>query len=166
MTLQATTTTDTEEQFSTMQAPVWPSANSPTTTTDTEEQFYIARGDVPGETDVILLRSERGTGEAAVKWYWRLSKAMYHPVMRHLLHFIAPEEQLGLPGDTGASTTLGSEPWQRPEPDAKVWRGVFSPPYRRETLFSQRVECRTADLPKWKPHISIDRRTLARAEDG
>ena len=161
MTLQATTTTDTQEQFYTPQAPV--SVNSPTTTT--QEQSYTAQGDVREEPDVILLHSERDTGEAAVKWYWRPSKAAHLPVMRHLLRFIASEEQIGLPGDTVASTTLWSELWQRPEPDPKVWRGIFSPPYRRKALFSQSVELRTADLPKWRPHITIDRRTRTRAED-
>jgi hypothetical protein len=162
MTLQATTTTDTQEQFYTTQAPV--SVNSPTTTT--QEQSYTAQGDVREEPDVILLHSERDTGEAAVKWYWwRPSKAAHLPVMRHLLRFIASEEQIGLPGDTVASTTLWSELWQRPEPDPKVWRGIFSPPYRRKALFSQSVELRTADLPKWRPHITIDRRTRTRAED-
>lgn len=163
MTLQATRITDSQEQFYTTPAPICLSVNSPTTTTDIREQFYTTQDSFPEKTEVILLRSERGTGEASVKWYWRLSKATYHPVVRHLLHFIAPEEKLGLPGDTGASTT--SEPWQGPEPDAKVWRGVFSPPYHCEVLFSKTVELRTADLPKWKPHITIDRRTRTRAED-
>lgn len=55
--------------------------------------------------------------------------------------------------------------WQHPEPDSSVWRGVFSPLYHPKVLFSQQIEIRTADLPRWKPHITLDRRTLTRGDD-
>lgn len=158
MTLQATTTT--QKEFSNVQAPIW--LNSPTTTTYTQEQSYTVRGDVPEKTDVILLSSEGGTRGAAVKWRWRPSRGAQLPAMRYFFRFI---EHIGLPGDTAASVISRSELRQRPEPDTRVWRGVFSPPYRRKELFSQSVKLRTADLPKWKPHITIDRRTRMRAED-
>ena len=46
-----------------------------------------------------------------------------------------------------------------------AWRGVFSPLYHPKVLFSQQIEVRTADLPRWKPRITIDRRTLMRGDD-
>jgi len=55
--------------------------------------------------------------------------------------------------------------WQHPEPDSSVWRGVFSPLYHPKVLFSEQIEVRTADLPRWKPRITIDRRTLMRGDD-
>lgn len=55
--------------------------------------------------------------------------------------------------------------WQHPEPDSSVWRGVFSPLYHPKVLFSQQIEVRTAYLPRWKPRITLDRRTLTRGDD-
>lgn len=46
------------------------------------------------------------------------------------------------------------------EPEPQAWRGVFAPAYKWKTLFSQQVEIRTTELPRLKPHIIIDRRTL------
>ena len=161
MTLQATTTMDIREPFSIMPTPV-PVVNPPTTTTDIWEPFHLVQDSLPEKIDVILLRSERGTA-TAFKWCRRPSKAARLHAMGCLFRFIVPEEQLDLPGDTGSSTRTSL--WQRPESDTKIWRGIFSPPHRREVLFSKTVELRTADLPKWKPHITIDRRTRTRAED-
>ena len=49
---------------------------------------------------------------------------------------------------------------RRIEPRPDVWRGIFSPVYDQKVLFSQEVTVRTADLPRWQPHVTIDRRTL------
>jgi hypothetical protein len=57
---------------------------------------------------------------------------------------------------TGASTVLA--------PPERT-RGVFVPGHDRETLFADTHELRTADLPRWRPQITLDRRTLARNED-
>ena len=162
MTLQATTTT--QERFSPTSARVW--VNSLTTHTDAQKHPHAAWRDVdvPEKTGVILLRTERDRGRrAAVKWGWRRSQATQSYQIAHVL--IVSEEQIGLPGDSVASTTPWPALWQRPEPDARAWRGVFSPTCRREVLFSQTVKRRTATLPKWKPRITIDRRTLVRSED-
>ncbi|MCX5910266.1 MAG: hypothetical protein NTY64_24605 [Deltaproteobacteria bacterium] len=48
------------------------------------------------------------------------------------------------------------------EPDPKVWRGFFSPPYNRKLLFSERMEINLDNLPRLKPRAFIDRRTLER----
>jgi hypothetical protein len=53
----------------------------------------------------------------------------------------------------------------QPEPEATIWRGVFAPSYQHRVLFSESVEIQTAKLPRWKPRVTIDRRTLERAED-
>jgi hypothetical protein len=46
------------------------------------------------------------------------------------------------------------------EVDATASRGVFAPMYRRNTLFSQTVDAKTSELPRWKPHVNISRRVL------
>jgi len=72
----------------------------------------------------------------------------------------------GLQGNPEIKAKLSrSDLWQHPEPDSSVWRGVFSPLYHPKVLFSEQLEVRTADLPRWKPRIIIDRRTLTRGDD-
>lgn len=36
-------------------------------------------------------------------------------------------------------------------------RGTYCLPHRQEILFSQDVEFKTSDLPRWKPRVIIDR---------
>jgi hypothetical protein len=43
--------------------------------------------------------------------------------------------------------------------DDRPWRGVFSPEYDREVLFTMDVDLTT--LPRWEPHIYIDPRRIA-----
>ncbi|KPJ58594.1 MAG: hypothetical protein AMJ42_02990 [Deltaproteobacteria bacterium DG_8] len=77
----------------------------------------------------------------------------------------SPEEYLGFPDDTIASTSLCPKLQIDTEPTPMIWRGVYSPPYKRQVLFSQEVTIRTADLPRWKPKVIIDRRTLDRSDE-
>ena len=48
---------------------------------------------------------------------------------------------------------------------SNIWRGVFAPSYRRRILFSQQMDIETSSLERWKPHITIDRRTIERVEN-
>jgi hypothetical protein len=66
------------------------------------------------------------------------------------------------PAESVESHVTYSIEQEYPEPEPTTWRGVFAPTHSREVLFSQQVEIRTADLPRWKPHITIDRRMLER----
>lgn len=52
-----------------------------------------------------------------------------------------------------------------PEPDPSVWRGVFVVNVPRKVLFTKRLRFKTADLPRWEPHIVIDRRTIERNDE-
>jgi hypothetical protein len=86
-----------------------------------------------------------------------------HPII--VVYYMgAHEEELA---NTPELKTRLSPPelWQHPEPDPRVWRGVFSPSYHPTVLFSQELTVRTADLPRRKPRVVIDRRTFARDED-
>ena len=44
-------------------------------------------------------------------------------------------------------------------------RGIVVVPVKRKVLFSDRVELRISELPRWKPEIILDDRTLERLED-
>jgi hypothetical protein len=48
------------------------------------------------------------------------------------------------------------------DPDQKVWRGFFSPPYNRKLLFSEIIEIKIDNFPRLKPRVFIDRRTIER----
>jgi hypothetical protein len=58
-----------------------------------------------------------------------------------------------------------SAPPQRPEAEPETWRGVFSPTYKWKPLFSQQIKIRTTELPRLKPHVTIDRRTIEGEDD-
>jgi hypothetical protein len=51
---------------------------------------------------------------------------------------------------------------QESESEVLSQRGTFVLAHTQEMLFSREVELRTAELPRWKPHLAIDRRTLDR----
>lgn len=74
------------------------------------------------------------------------------------------EEQLNFPEDDVSNVSSLQSPYEHSEPERRMWRGVFSPARHRWVLLSQRLKIRTDELPRLKPHITIDRRTLARAE--
>jgi hypothetical protein len=48
------------------------------------------------------------------------------------------------------------------EPEVMPQRGTFFLAHGRQTLFTQEVEFRTAELPRWRPHLTIDQRSLDR----
>jgi hypothetical protein len=66
-------------------------------------------------------------------------------------------------GDFGITMT-GFQEWinlnQQEEPDSEIWRGTFSPEYKRRVIFSQKLSIQTAALPRWKPQIIVDRHTV------
>lgn len=51
------------------------------------------------------------------------------------------------------------------ELDARQLRGVLIVPHPRKPIFSQTLEIRTVSLPQWRPRVTIDRRSLERADD-
>jgi len=74
-----------------------------------------------------------------------------------------PEEYLLSPNIAVATTSLAwTDLFEESEPKPQVWRGTFGPVYDRKVIFSQEVVVKTADLPRWQPHVMIDRRTLER----
>jgi hypothetical protein len=140
-----------------------------TTTTAIQEESINLESETRKPKPIIVVRSSTSNPKDIVeKRYWRtLGESVLAPfsTVKHLLFFEATEDQLGLPGDAVASLSTWPTMWYHPEPESRLWRGIFSPPYHRRILFSQEVEIRMTDLPRWRPHITIDRRTLEREEN-
>lgn len=57
---------------------------------------------------------------------------------------------------SGAS---GVAPARKVEDESHPWRGIFVLRPPQKVLFTQAVEFRTAELPRWTPHIVISRRS-------
>jgi len=57
------------------------------------------------------------------------------------------------------SETVSSSSGVSPEPEFEAfpWRGTYCLARSEKMLFSQNVEFKTADLPRWKPRVIIDR---------
>jgi hypothetical protein len=49
-------------------------------------------------------------------------------------------------------------PARKIEDDTHPWRGLFVLRQPQKVLFTQALEFRTAELPRWNPHIVISRR--------
>lgn len=131
------------------------------------------------DADIVVRPSEQGdiTTLGLPKWekrYWYSPglgvgppTAMMLPSRAgtYIIFLETAEEHLGHPGDVVASMSPWPPLWQHTEPDPRIWRGVFSPTYNREVLFTQNVEISTVDLPRWKPHVMIDLRRLERKDE-
>ncbi|MCI0694999.1 hypothetical protein L0337_23685 [candidate division KSB1 bacterium] len=78
---------------------------------------------------------------------------------------IETEDQPEHPKEASAIMSLWPTMPQLSEPEPQAWRGVFSPIYKWEILFSQHVKIRTSELPRLKPHITVDRRMLEGEDD-
>lgn len=134
-------------------------------TTDLHRPFMEVEPGKEGEVvpQGALVKSEEGN----------ISRRYYgqHPLSGKAISYLViwympSSEELFVPPERAVeNTSLSIAPWRYPEPDPSVWRGVFSPPHRRKVLFTQQFEFRTTDLPRWRPHICLDPRTLSREED-
>jgi hypothetical protein len=106
------------------------------------------------------------------KHYWRVleqARLASKQANNYVLRFAASEEQFRQ-NDSGATTSsisitsLDSD--ADLEDELRLHRDdAFSVTHKPEVLFSKQVELRTADLPRWKPHITIDRRMIEAEDD-
>jgi hypothetical protein len=130
------------------------------------EQPVISGKQRPSNIVIVLRSSREGDPEKNwIKCYWKSELSQSVIGRPQLFFFEAPEDQVGFSEEDVTSISIVAHTWQHSEPEHKMWRGVFSLSYPKKVLFSQEVEVRTADLPRWKPYITIDRRILAREED-
>ena len=59
---------------------------------------------------------------------------------------------------TTLAEMLASSVTQQAEPVESTWRGVFSVQHKRTLIFTQVLELRIRDLPRWKPQVFVSRR--------
>ena len=73
----------------------------------------------------------------------------------------SPEEHLGFTAGVDTATTgLGSEMWEQAEAQESIWRGIYSPSYKKKVLFSKTLTFKTSELPRWKPKAIIGKRNF------
>ena len=75
------------------------------------------------------------------------------------------EGEFGFLGDQVVLLAYRGMRWPDPDEESAVWRGVFSPTYRRKVLLEKRVKIQTTKLPRLQPQITLDLQWLAREED-
>jgi hypothetical protein len=92
------------------------------------------------------------------------SKGIPRVASSDVLSFVVTEDQSWDPRAAENTTSMCRLLWHYTESEAKPLRGVFSPNYNRKVLFSQEIEIQTAKLPRWKPHITLERRALERED--
>ena len=49
--------------------------------------------------------------------------------------------------------------------ESRPWRGTFYVSHTEKVIFSQEVKFKTAELPHWKPHVTIDLHRLERMNE-
>ena len=108
------------------------------------------------------------------KWYWSSlgggispSQGIRAPAKEgtNVIILEVAEEQLGTAEEVLVSSSPWPGLWQTAELDANAWRGVFSLRDYQETLFSEQVEIRTVELPRWQPCIRVDLARIEREDD-
>lgn len=55
---------------------------------------------------------------------------------------------------------FGPEIWEQVEAKVSEFRGVYSPTYKRNVIFSETVTFKTSELPRWKPNSIIGKHNV------
>jgi hypothetical protein len=98
--------------------------------------------------------------------WWPLSgRSLSHDIQRRPFIYQALEEYFGFPGERAATMSFLPELWVQEEEEPTGLRGTFFHTPQRKVLFSQVVELKIADLPRWKPKVIIGKPTFE-GEDG
>lgn len=84
---------------------------------------------------------------------------------RYPLIYEVLEEDIGTPDDVVSSIPPWPKLWHLEQVQPTDWRGAFFPTYHQKVLFSKIVTLETAKLPRWKPNIIIQQRTLESVDD-
>jgi len=111
---------------------------------------------------------------ASQKDFWYLLTHARNALV-HQAAFEATQEQLDYPTDPAATETLSLDVWpvfprcaesfSPRQSDAGLPRGTIRLSYPREVIFSEELEFEIQTLPRWRPFVTIDRRTVE-ASDG
>ena len=97
------------------------------------------------------------------KYYWQRLKthSLIRPYMVGQTTFVfgVHENYLGHPGENVGTMSPMPDLWRHDMPESSV-RGFYAPKYKRRVLFSNQVELKISELPRWKPKVIIGKRTL------
>jgi hypothetical protein len=66
------------------------------------------------------------------------------------------EEPANVETVSGAIASFGGS-MQETGSEAPLWRGTYCLAHGEKILFSQDIEFKTADLPRWKPRVLMNR---------
>lgn len=115
----------------------------------------------PFQNDIIVIRCPSGkSGEEITEkiFYWKTTNPGKAPL---ILMLEGAFESIGELGKTVALSSNWPEFWEYPEGDDNFERGISTPTYKQNILFSKTVEIHTSSLPRWIPQVIIDRRALS-----
>jgi hypothetical protein len=90
-------------------------------------------------------------------FYWPATMCLQplKTLSRSLVEELTPDFESAVDRSSSASN-------RENEAEVLPQRGTFFLAHKRQTLFTHAVELRTAELPRWRPHLAIDQRTLNR----
>jgi hypothetical protein len=143
--------------------------------TTTTENDYVSIPDMaksfnPAKHFVLFFKRFRAESVALKsakqewgKYFWRLITGYeISPLIenKYVIPFEVYDEQLGYPEDVIASSSQWPILWDKTYYERKVWLGIFPINFKRKVIFSEKIEMRTSELPKWKPLITLDRHML------
>jgi hypothetical protein len=160
---------------------IWTSVDS-STITKTQidvgdfEDSYDQYNYIPVQTQdvAVLVSCESGAEKSDLERKCQIKKYLWRP--KHLIDFIhnagsnifvleSSEDYLGFSGEAVATMFKWSDIWGQIEHHELKQRGIYSPKYERNVLFSKTVTLKTSELPRWKPTAIIGKRNFE-VDDG
>lgn len=74
-----------------------------------------------------------------------------------LVFLESPVDQVGLPGETVATTAMWPTLWHEPEPypEGEPLRGTFAALFERDVLFTMDVNIERSRLKHWDPEVTL-----------
>ncbi len=113
---------------------------------------------IEGSSAKVVPSSSEETGW--VKYFWSSQHSPPSQQKTALWYFTASEDEIGHPENVVSSVSHWPVLWGGHQETKRSWRGVFSLHCPRTQLFSAGIDLRISEIPRWRPHITISRRSL------
>ena len=156
--------------------PIWASVDSSTITNaqidvedveDSSDRYNYIPFQTHGVT--ALVSCEIGGERSEFERKCQIKKYFWHP--KHLIGYLnsfrnnvilleGSDDYQGFSGDAVATMFKWPDFWGQIEYQEVNQRGVYSPKYERNILFSKTLMFKTSDLPLWKPTTIIGKRNF------
>jgi len=96
------------------------------------------------------------------KYLWRPKHVIdfLHSIGNNVIVLEGSEDYLGFTGEAVATMFKWPDIWGQIEYQEVNLRGVYSPKYERNILFSKTLSFKTSELPRWKPTTIIGKRNF------